>query len=157
MEGLSKEDFEKAMARLKEFKEILSQFENRNRVWNVWRRRRGSPKTNAHRRTIFVCGRTFPPFRRKSGEGGKKMKIAVIGYSGAGKSTLAKALGERYGAEVLYLDQVHWLPGWRSVPQTRKRNSRRRLWTVVADGSSTATIFGSKGSGDSKRRIKSFL
>lgn len=29
MEGLSKEDFEKAMARLKEFKEILSQFENR--------------------------------------------------------------------------------------------------------------------------------
>jgi hypothetical protein len=29
MEGLSKEDFEKAMARLKEFKEILSQFESR--------------------------------------------------------------------------------------------------------------------------------
>ena len=29
MEGLSKEDFEKAMVRLKEFKEILSQFENR--------------------------------------------------------------------------------------------------------------------------------
>ena len=44
------------------------------------------------------------------------MKIAVIGYSGAGKSTLAKALGERYGAEVLYLDQVHWLPGWRERP-----------------------------------------
>lgn len=29
MEGLSKEDFEKAMARLKEFKEILSRFESR--------------------------------------------------------------------------------------------------------------------------------
>ncbi|MFQ7701734.1 MAG: DNA topology modulation protein FlaR, partial [Christensenellaceae bacterium] len=41
------------------------------------------------------------------------MKIAVIGYSGSGKSTLANALGEYYGAEVLHLDCVHWLAGWR--------------------------------------------
>lgn len=41
------------------------------------------------------------------------MKIAIIGYSGAGKSTLARTLGELYQAEVLHLDRVHWLPGWR--------------------------------------------
>lgn len=40
------------------------------------------------------------------------MKIAVIGYSGSGKSTLAEYLGKRYHADVLYLDTVHWLPGW---------------------------------------------
>ena len=41
------------------------------------------------------------------------MKIMIIGYSGAGKSTLAKFLGEKYKADVLYLDTVHWLPGWK--------------------------------------------
>jgi adenylate kinase family enzyme len=40
------------------------------------------------------------------------MKIAVIGYSGSGKSTLAGKLGEKYGIPVLYLDTVHFLPGW---------------------------------------------
>ena len=40
------------------------------------------------------------------------MKIAIIGYSGSGKSTLARRLGEFYGAEVLHLDAVHFLPGW---------------------------------------------
>jgi len=44
------------------------------------------------------------------------MKIAVIGYSGAGKSTLAKRLSERYQEPVLYLDTVHWLPGWVERP-----------------------------------------
>lgn len=41
------------------------------------------------------------------------MKIAVIGYSGSGKSTLARALAARCGADLLSLDRVHWLPGWR--------------------------------------------
>jgi len=41
------------------------------------------------------------------------MKIMIIGYSGAGKSTLAKKLSEVYGVDVLYLDTVHWLPGWK--------------------------------------------
>lgn len=40
------------------------------------------------------------------------MKIAILGTSGSGKSTLAKQLGERYGAPVLHLDTVHFLPGW---------------------------------------------
>lgn len=40
------------------------------------------------------------------------VKIAVMGYSGAGKPTLAKALAERTGAPLQYLDRVQWLPGW---------------------------------------------
>ncbi len=40
------------------------------------------------------------------------MKIAVIGYSGSGKSSLAKYIGIKYNISVLYLDTVHWLPGW---------------------------------------------
>lgn len=41
------------------------------------------------------------------------MKIVIIGYSGSGKSTLAKILGRAYNTEVLHLDSVHWLPGWK--------------------------------------------
>lgn len=40
------------------------------------------------------------------------MKIAIIGYSGSGKSTLAKRLAGELGIEPLYLDRVHFLPGW---------------------------------------------
>ena len=40
------------------------------------------------------------------------MKIAVIGYSGSGKSTLSKELSVRYQLPLLYLDSVHFLPGW---------------------------------------------
>jgi len=40
------------------------------------------------------------------------MKIAIIGYSGSGKSTLARVLAEKYSAEVLHFDAVHFLPGW---------------------------------------------
>ena len=40
------------------------------------------------------------------------MKIAIIGYSGSGKSTLAAKLGEKYGAPVLYIDTIQFLPGW---------------------------------------------
>ena len=41
------------------------------------------------------------------------MKIAVIGYSGSGKSPLPRRLGRRFKLPVLFLDQVHWLPGWK--------------------------------------------
>ena len=49
------------------------------------------------------------------------MKIAVIGYSGSGKSTLAAALGKEYGADVLHLDSVHFLPRWKERPDEEKR------------------------------------
>ena len=51
------------------------------------------------------------------------MKIAIIGYSGSGKSTLARKLGEFYGAEVLHLDAVHFLPGW----EERKREDEQAI------------------------------
>ncbi len=40
-------------------------------------------------------------------------RIAIIGYSGSGKSTLAQKLGRKYQCEVLHLDRIHWLPGWK--------------------------------------------
>ena len=54
------------------------------------------------------------------------MKIAIIGFSGCGKSTLAKALSEKHGCDVLYLDTVHWLPGWKERP-------REEELTIVGD------------------------
>lgn len=50
------------------------------------------------------------------------MKIVVIGYSGCGKSTLAKRLGELYRCQVLYLDKVHWLPGWQEREKAEEQN-----------------------------------
>lgn len=74
------------------------------------------------------------------------MKIAVIGYSGAGKSTLAKMLGKRYGAEVLHLDAVHFLPGWEErILKDEKKIVSRFLETHsswVIDGNYTKLSFG---------------
>ena len=41
------------------------------------------------------------------------MKIAVMGYSGSGKSTLAEFLGRRHELDVLHLDSVQFVEGWR--------------------------------------------
>ena len=50
------------------------------------------------------------------------MKISVLGYSGSGKSTLAKFLGEKYHADVLHFDAIHWLPGWQqNTPEEKLR------------------------------------
>ena len=49
------------------------------------------------------------------------MKIAIVGYSGSGKSTLARFLSEKLSAPVLYLDTVHWLPGWQERPREQTR------------------------------------
>lgn len=48
------------------------------------------------------------------------MKIAIIGYSGSGKSTLAKHLATKHETDVLYLDTVHWLPGWNERSREEK-------------------------------------
>ena len=54
------------------------------------------------------------------------MKIAIIGYSGSGKSTLAKHLAAKHETDVLYLDTVHWLPGWNTRPKEEKE-------TIISD------------------------
>ena len=38
----------------------------------------------------------------------------IIGCSGAGKSTLARQLGPLLALPVVHLDQLYWLPGWRT-------------------------------------------
>ena len=50
------------------------------------------------------------------------MKISIIGYSGSGKSTLAGKLNEKYKTDVLYLDEVHWLPGWTERSEEEKND-----------------------------------
>ncbi len=47
-------------------------------------------------------------------------RICVIGYSGSGKSTLARKLADTYRCEVLHLDCVHWLPGWKERDNAEK-------------------------------------
>ncbi len=40
------------------------------------------------------------------------MKTMLIGYSACGKSSLAKYIAKLQDTKVLYMDKVHWLPGW---------------------------------------------
>lgn len=53
------------------------------------------------------------------------MKIAIIGFSGSGKSTLAKRLADELGIAPLYLDRVHFLPGWVEREQEEAREIAR--------------------------------
>lgn len=56
------------------------------------------------------------------------MKIAIIGYSGSGKSTLAKHLAQEHGIEPLYLDRVHFLPGW---AERDPESAREIVWAEM--------------------------
>ncbi len=78
------------------------------------------------------------------------MKIAIIGYSGAGKSTLARALGERYRAEVLHLDSVHFLPGW----EERKLEDEQKIVSDFLDGHDAWVIEGNYTKLSYERRLE---
>ena len=78
------------------------------------------------------------------------MKIAVIGYSGAGKSTLAKLLSERYDEPVLYLDTIHWLPGWIERP----REETQKIVEKFLDDNDGWVIDGSYGKVHFERRMQ---
>lgn len=73
------------------------------------------------------------------------MKIAVLGYSGSGKSTLAARLGKLYGAPVLHLDTVHFLPDWAERGLDEKRKivgdflNENESWII--DGNNTKLFY----------------
>ena len=72
-------------------------------------------------------------------------RIAVIGYSGSGKSTLGRRLADQYGCEVLHLDCVHWLPGWKERDNAEKEEivsafmDSHKSW--VMDGNYVSTCY----------------
>ena len=78
------------------------------------------------------------------------MKVAIIGYSGSGKSTLARKFGQFYHAEVLHLDQVHHMPGWKE----RDYESARKIVSDFLDEHSSWVIDGNYGKLLFERRIE---
>lgn len=44
----------------------------------------------------------------------------IIGQPGSGKSTLARMLQAKTGLPVVYIDHIHWLPGWVERDRTAK-------------------------------------
>lgn len=70
-------------------------------------------------------------------------RILIIGCSGSGKSTLARALKEKLGLPVVYLDQLWWQEGWRHV--TREEFDSRLSMALnmdrwIIDGNYNRTI-----------------
>ena len=78
------------------------------------------------------------------------MKIAVIGYSGSGKSTLSALMAKQYGLPVLYLDTVHWLPGW----QERERTEKEQIVAEFMDTNSAWVIDGNYHKLSFERRMR---
>jgi len=66
------------------------------------------------------------------------MKTMIIGYSGSGKSTLAAHIAKLEDAPLLYLDRVHWLPGWNVRPAAEKE----RMVTEFLDANDSWVIDG---------------
>jgi adenylate kinase family enzyme len=79
-----------------------------------------------------------------------EMKIAIVGYSGGGKSTLARFLSKKLHTPVLYLDTVHWLPGW----QERPREETREIVKTFLDENEAWVIDGSYGKVHYERRMQ---
>lgn len=79
-----------------------------------------------------------------------KQKIVIIGYSGSGKSTLAQELGNRLGCEVLHLDCVHWLPGWKE----RDNAGQNQIVSEFMDSHNSWVIDGNYKSACYARRMK---
>jgi adenylate kinase family enzyme len=70
-------------------------------------------------------------------------RVLVIGSGGAGKSTLARALGDRLGLEVIYLDVYFWKPGWVETPADEWQGVVERLLarsSWVMDGNYGGTM-----------------
>lgn len=78
------------------------------------------------------------------------MKTMIIGYSGSGKSTLAKTIADKEGVPSLFLDTVHWLPGWKERP----REEEIKIVCDFLDGNAAWVIDGNYGSVLYERRCQ---
>jgi len=61
------------------------------------------------------------------------MRIAILGYSGSGKSTLARILAEKYNAQVLHFDAIHFLPDWKIRSEEEKKRITEEFLDTHAD------------------------
>jgi adenylate kinase family enzyme len=59
-------------------------------------------------------------------------RIIVVGVTSSGKSTLAKALAERFKADFIELDALHWEPNWVEAPDEVFRERVEIATTVPA-------------------------
>lgn len=78
-----------------------------------------------------------------------KQKIVIIGYSGSGKSTLARQLGKQQECEVLHLDCIHWMPGWKE----RDKSEVKQIVTDFLDSHDSWVIDGNYSYACLDRRI----
>ena len=65
-----------------------------------------------------------------SGGAVKMKRVMIIGCPGSGKSTFARALAEKTGLPLVYLDMLYWNPDRTTVPKTV---FRERLVTAIAE------------------------
>ena len=62
------------------------------------------------------------------------LKIQILGFAGSGKSTLAETLSQKLSLPVIYIDTVHWLPGWQMRPREEQMMILGRFLDENADG-----------------------
>lgn len=78
------------------------------------------------------------------------MKLALIGYAGSGKSTFAHRCAALWGCKAMYLDALHWLPGWTERPKEEELSMIR----AFMDGHSGWVIDGNYSHLLWERRLK---
>ncbi len=70
-------------------------------------------------------------------------KVVIIGGQGTGKTTLGKNLSKVLGIDILHIDSIHHLPGWK-VENKEKRDGMIHNWINkekwITDGTYTSTL-----------------
>ena len=78
------------------------------------------------------------------------MKIMIYGFSGSGKSTLASYIGKKYNIPTLFLDTVHFKPGW----VERDLDSQNAIIQAFMDQNDAWVIDGNYSKSLMERRIE---
>ena len=70
-------------------------------------------------------------------------KVMIIGCPGSGKSTLARALAQKTGLPLYYLDMMYWNPDRTTKPKEEFRAELRKTVTLpewIIDGNYNSTL-----------------